>query len=137
MPKKILVVDDEPSYTKELCYFLESKGYSTVEAHNGHEALERYEQEMPDLVLLDMMMPGMSGLVTLRELKALDPGAKVIILTALCVGDLAKQAIDEGASDYITKSIGPDYFELALMTAFALHGIVEYNRSELLAPTNN
>ena len=120
MPKKILVVDDDPSSTEVFHDFLESKGYTVVEAHSGREALERYSLERPDLVLLDMMMPGMSGLVTLRELKALDPQAQVIMLTGLYEEELVKQALAEGALDYITKAISPDYLEVALLTKITL-----------------
>ena len=77
------------------------------------------------MVLLDMMMPGMSGLAALQELRALDPDACVIVVTALYEEVLANQAMDEGASDYITKPIDRDYLESALMTKLGLIGVGE------------
>ena len=120
MPQKILVVDDEPSARRELRKFLEGKGYDVVEASSGDEGMEVYRQERPDVVLLDMMMPGMTGLVTLRETKALDPDASVIMVTVVREEELAKQTITEGAFDYITKPIDRNYLEMALMTKLAL-----------------
>ena len=119
MPKKILVVDDEPDFCEVLRDFLGSKGYSVLEAHDGEQALEVYRQERPDVVLLDMMMPGMSGLVTLRELKGLDPEARVVVVTALNEEGLVEQALVEGALDYITKPINQGHLELVLMTELA------------------
>ncbi len=116
MKRTVLVVDDEYSVCGELRKFLEDKGYSVVEAYSGDEALEAYKQERPDVVLLDMMMPGMSGLTALQELRALDPEACVIVVTALHNEVLANQVMDEGAFDYITKPINLEHLEMALMT---------------------
>ncbi|MDV2504709.1 MAG: response regulator, partial [bacterium] len=80
---KILVVDDEEFFCRELRRFLEGKGYNVLEAYSGDEALEVYRQERPDVVLLDIRMPGKDGLETLKELKELDPEASVIMVTAV------------------------------------------------------
>jgi DNA-binding NtrC family response regulator len=120
MPSKILVVDDEPSVRKELRKFLNDKGYDVVEAGDGNEALTVYQQENPHVVLLDVRMPGKDGVETLHELKALDPEASVIMVTAVHEEDIAKQAMSEGAFEYITKPINREYLELALMTKLAL-----------------
>ena len=101
MSSKILVVDDEKAVCKELRLFLEDKGYSVVEAYSGDEALEAYKLESPHVVLLDIRMPGKDGVETLHELKALDPEASVIMITAVHEEDIAKQAMSEGAFDYI------------------------------------
>ncbi|MDV2496215.1 MAG: response regulator [bacterium] len=122
MPSKILVVDDERAVCKELRLFLEDKGYSVVEAYSGDEALAAYRQESPDVVLLDIRMPGKDGVETLRELKELDPDASVIMVTAVHEEDIAKKAMSEGAFDYITKPINREYLEMALMTKLALLG---------------
>jgi DNA-binding NtrC family response regulator len=118
----ILVVDDEPSVCKALCRLLVDKGYGVVEAHSGDEALAAYRQERPDVVLLDIRMPGKGGLETLRELKALDPEASVIMVTAVHEEEVALQAMANGAFDYVTKPIDHDYLELALATKLALTG---------------
>ncbi len=120
MQCKILVVDDEITVCKELRKFLEMRGCSVSEAYNGNQALAAYVQERPDLVLLDVRMPGKDGLETLEELKALDPEASVIMVTAVHEEDIAKQAMNDGAFDYITKPIDTDYLELVLMTKLAL-----------------
>jgi DNA-binding response OmpR family regulator len=106
MSSKILVVDDEPDFCEALGDFLEAKGCSVLEAHDGDQALAVYRQERPDVVLLDVRMPGKDGLEALRELRAFDPEARVIMITAVPEGELDKQAIadvDEGTLDYITK----------------------------------
>lgn len=116
MAKRILVVDDETPVRMMLRRFLEDKGYSVVEASGGHEALEVYHRDKPDLVFLDVRMPGKDGLTTLHELKALDPGASVIMVTAVHEEEIGMKALEEGAFDYITKPIDADYLELSLMT---------------------
>ncbi len=114
--KKILVVDDEPDFCEVLRDFLGSKGYEVAIALSGEEALPAYMQEKPDVVVLDIQMPGMDGLETLRELKALDQGANVIMVTVIEDDEIAKRAMAEGAFDYITKPVDRDYLELALIT---------------------
>lgn len=117
---KILVVDDEPSVCKALRRLLVAKGYNVLEAHDGDQALEVYRQERPDVVLLDIRMPGMDGLETLRELKAIDQGANVIMVTVVVDDEIAKRAMAEGALDYITKPVSPDYIYRALALARAM-----------------
>jgi two-component system response regulator AtoC len=117
---KILVVDDEPSVCKALRRLLVAKGYNVLEAHDGDQALEVYRRERPDVVLLDIRMPGMDGLETLRELKAIDQGANVIMVTVVVDDEIAKRAMAEGALDYITKPVSPDYIYRALALARAM-----------------
>ncbi|MFQ5875170.1 MAG: response regulator, partial [Dehalococcoidia bacterium] len=111
MQYEVLVVDDDPSFCKVLRKFLVGKGYNVLEAHSGDEALDTYRQERPDLVLLDIRMPGKNGLETLRELMALDPKASVIMVTAVHEEWHAIQAMTEGAFEYITKPINFNYLE--------------------------
>lgn len=120
--KKILIVDDCPSVCKRLRNILAGKGYSVEEAYSGDEALTAYKQERPDVVLLDIRMPDKDGLETLRELKAHDPEASVIMVTAVREEDIAKQALAEGAFDYIPKPIDVNYLDLVLMTKITLSG---------------
>ena len=122
MAKKILVVDDEPDFCEALRDFLGSKGFEVAIALSGEEALPAYMQEKPDVVLLDIQMPGMDGLETLRELKALDQGANVIMVTVIEDDEIAKRAMVEGAIDYITKPVDHDYLVLAIMTKTGLLG---------------
>ncbi len=106
--KRVLVVDDEPLNCDMLQEFLEGQGYRVEVALSGSEALEISRKERPHLVLLDVNMPGKSGLETLRELTANVPETQVIMLTGLHDEVLAKQAETEGARGYITKPIQPD-----------------------------
>ncbi len=73
-------------------------------------------QDKPDVVLLDIRMPVMDGLETLRELKVLDQGANVIMVTAIGDDEIVKRAMVEGALDYITKPVDHDYLVLAIIT---------------------
>ncbi|MDV2495919.1 MAG: response regulator [bacterium] len=117
MINKILVVDDEPDFCEALGDFLGAKGYSVLEAHDGDQALEVYRQERPDVVLLDIRMPGKDGLETLRELRAFDPEAKVIMITAVPEEELDEQStaeVEDGTLDYITKPFDPHSLERTL-----------------------
>ncbi len=116
MAKKVLIVDDEPDFCDVLRDFLRIRGFEVAIALSGEEALPAYMQEKPDVVLLDIRMPGMDGLETLRELKVLDPGANAIMVTAIKDDEIVKRAMVEGALDYITKPVDHDYLVLALLT---------------------
>ena len=106
-PARILVVDDTPSNVKLLADILQAKGYAVVTATNGAEALARTEREVPDLVLLDVMMPGMSGYDVCRKIRANPATAMlpVIMVTALDPAQERVKGIDAGADDFLTKPI--------------------------------
>lgn len=117
MSIKILVVDDEPDFCEALGDFLRAKGYSVIEAYDGDQALEAYMQEKPDLVLLDVLMAGKSGLETLRELRVYDPESKVIMITVIPEEELDRNAVAsvaEGTLDYITKPLDLNSLEVTL-----------------------
>lgn len=111
---KIMVVDDEPHVCQVLGEFLESKGYRVVRAYSGDEALALYGQERPDLVLLDIRMPGKDGIQTLKELKALDPKVSVFMVTGVFEDSVVKEALEGGAYEYITKPVNPHSLELLI-----------------------
>lgn len=115
-----MIVDDEVAFCKVMQDFLKSKGFDVVVAYSGDEALAKYGKENPDLVLLDILMPGKDGMETFRELKAIDPNIKVIMVTAVHNEDVAKQAASEGALDYIIKPINAEYLELSIMSRLSL-----------------
>ena len=117
MAKKILLVDDEPDFCDALRDFLRIRGFEVAIALSGEEALPAYMQEKPDMVLLDIRMPGMDGLETLRELKVLDQRANVIMVTAIENDEFVKRAMAEGALDYITKPVDHYYLELIVPKA--------------------
>src|SRR5438874_13670210 len=101
---KILLVDDEPGMLRYIKTLLEVDDHVVETASTGEEALDRVQKGLsPDLVLLDLLMPGIDGLETLEKLRKLQPNVKVVMLS--CVNDTKKvvQAIRLGAVDYITK----------------------------------
>jgi DNA-binding response OmpR family regulator len=113
--ERILVVDDETQIVRLLEYFLTSKGYEAYTAMNGAEALEVVKEKRPHVVLLDIIMPGMGGIETLKEIKKINPETIVIMVTAVIDEELAKWAIQLGADDYITKP-----FDLSLIETTVL-----------------
>ena len=102
---KILVVDDDPQIRRVMRATLSGHHYEVVDARNGEEALERFRDEMPDLVLLDMNMPGMDGLETCRRLRS-GSEAPILILSVRNTERDKVAALDAGADDYVTKPFG-------------------------------
>ena len=113
--ERILVVDDEKEVCSALKEFLEMKGYTVQAAHNGPTALETVAQWQPQIVLLDIIMPGMSGIEVLQQLRSDHPETGVIMITAVTDEELGNQALKNGADDYITKPVDLDYLEAVLM----------------------
>ncbi len=111
---KILVVDDEPVIVNLLKKFLEKKNYDVVTASNGMEAIEKVKGEKPKVVLLDIYMPGKSGLEVLKEIKQYDKKIGVIMVTAVTDEAVGRNALDLGAFDYIIKPFDLDYLEKVL-----------------------
>ncbi|MEE9121203.1 MAG: response regulator, partial [Syntrophobacteria bacterium] len=81
MTKTIMIVDDEPSIRTSLEGVLEDEGYKVICASDGNEALKTMEKEMPDLILLDIWMPGIDGIETLKRMRSLHPGLQVIMIS--------------------------------------------------------
>jgi two-component system, OmpR family, KDP operon response regulator KdpE len=102
---KILVVDDDPQIRRVMKATLVGHGYEVKEARTGEEALETFSAEMPNLVLLDMNMPGMGGLETCRAIRA-GSDIPVIILSVRNTEKDKVAALDAGADDYVTKPFG-------------------------------
>ena len=105
--KTVLIVDDEPDILLLLRLALEVAGYSTVEASDGEEALEVIRSEHPDVVLLDVMMPGMDGWATLEHLGEIGEHPRVIMVTARTASRDRDRAIAMGADDFVTKPFEP------------------------------
>ncbi len=104
MAKSVLIVDDLPFVRKTLAEILTKAHYNVVgEAENGHEALALFQRLKPDVVTLDMVMPQISGLETLKRIFKVDKNARVIIISALGQENLVVEAISLGACDYIVK----------------------------------
>jgi two-component system chemotaxis response regulator CheY len=116
MPK-VMVVDDSLFTRTHLTKLLAKHGYETVMADNGKEAVQTYRQSKPDVVLMDITMPKKDGLDALLEIRQFDPGAKVIMLTALAQELLATRAIHIGAKDFLVKPVPPAKLILTLQKA--------------------
>lgn len=107
--KKILLADDEEDVRTIVKMFLEGEGYEVVTAFDGLEALSLAETEAPDVILLDVMMPVMSGIEVTRRLKASTGTSQipVIMLSAASQTDSIRQGIAAGARDYVVKPFQP------------------------------
>ncbi|MDQ6420251.1 response regulator [Paenibacillus sp. LHD-117] len=106
--KKVLIVDDQNGIRVLLLEVFSSEGYNTFQAANGKLALEIVRRESPDLVLLDMKIPGMDGLEILKHIKTIDSTIKVIMMTAYGELDMIKEATDLGALMHFTKPFDID-----------------------------
>ena len=107
--KKILIADDEPDILEILQFNLQSEGYDVVTAKNGDEAIELAKRHLPDLIILDIMMPGKNGIEVCNILRLL-PALKdtlIIFLTALSDEGTEIRGLETGADDYLTKPISP------------------------------
>lgn len=102
MNEKVLVVDDEPSIVDILKFNLERDGYRPVAASDGYEALEKFESEQPDLILLDVMMPGMDGYAVCRKIRE-KSNVPIIMLTARAEDIDTVLGLEMGADEYVTK----------------------------------
>ncbi|MBF6023231.1 hybrid sensor histidine kinase/response regulator [Lysobacter niastensis] len=107
---KILLVDDQSANLRVVGTLLSRQGYEVITAANGDEALQRYAEILPDLILLDMMMPGMDGFEVLAALRAheIPLRAPVVFVTAAQDRDLLLRAFDAGVVDYVTKPFLPE-----------------------------
>ena len=105
----ILLVDDEPHIRKYVALILKQLGRPVVfEAGNGEEAIAVFQRENPDLVLLDVNMPILDGIQTLKKLKEIDPACVVIMLTSVANRQTIDEAIEHGAANYIRKDTPKD-----------------------------
>jgi two-component system response regulator (stage 0 sporulation protein F) len=112
--KKLLIVDDQIGIRILLMEVFSTEGYDTFQAANGRAALDIVMTHRPDLVLLDMKIPGMDGLEILKQIKEFDRGIKVIMMTAYGELDMIKEATDLGALMHFTKPFDIDEMRLAV-----------------------
>jgi len=108
MTASILVVDDEPAIQDILTWALSAEGYRVATAGSGEEALSRVEQEDFDIIVTDIVMPGLDGLEVLERSRVLNPRAAVIVMTAYAALETAIAALRRGASDYLEKPFSVD-----------------------------
>lgn len=104
LPGPLLIVDDEPHVRKFLQLLVRQLGVThVIEASHGGEALEVYARERPGAVLLDISMPVLDGLATLKQLREIDPEAIVVMLTSMTNRQSIDEALQNGAANYIRK----------------------------------
>ena len=105
---KVLVVDDAAFMRLRACKVLQDNGHEVVQAENGAEAVKQYQQHKPDAVLMDITMPEMDGLAALKEIKKVDPTARVAMVTAMGQQAIVMEALKAGAKDFVLKPFQPD-----------------------------
>jgi len=127
MNKTILIVDDEESICQTLEGILTDEGYETVAAGTGEEALRVVEEELPNLVLLDIWLPGMDGIEVLKAIKGSHPQVQVVMMSGHGTIETAVKATKLGAFDFIEKPLSLEKVILAVNNALALAGLEEEN----------
>ena len=132
---KVLVIDDEPSIVDLFTEYLNGQGFEAISAGGGAEGLDRLRLERPDIILLDMLMPDMDGLETLRRIRKANMGVPVLMISGNDDMVAAKAAIALGAFDYTLKPVDFDYLGRALDKMLATvvppveHGLIQTTAS--------
>lgn len=108
MTYRVLIVDDSKFMRMLLADLLTRSGFEVIEAESGEQAVDVYLEERPDLVTLDILMPGRDGIETLQDLRAQAPEVRVVMVTALGMEDYIKRALDAGADGFILKPFSPE-----------------------------
>lgn len=116
--RKLLIVDDQNGIRVLLMEVFNSEGYETYQASNGRLALEIVKNKKPDLILLDMKIPGMDGLEILKHIRKIDTEIKVIMMTAYGELEMIKEALELGALAHFTKPFDIDDLRLAVNDLF-------------------
>lgn len=104
----LLVVDDAAFMRMRCSKLLTDNGFAVIEAENGAQAVRKYQELHPDGVLLDITMPEMDGLTALKEIRKIDPNARVVMVTALGQQTLVIEALKGGARDFVLKPFQSD-----------------------------
>jgi len=124
----ILIVDDEPSILQSLSGLLTDEGFEVITANNGYEALKTIDSEAPDMVLLDVWMPGIDGIETLKEIKKNNASLPVVIITGHGNVETAVKATKLGAFDLIEKPLNIDKVIVTINNALNFRRLEEENR---------
>jgi two-component system phosphate regulon response regulator PhoB len=124
MPMRILIIEDERDLTEVLCYNLHREGYQTVVAHDGQEGLRKAQMQLPDLILLDLMLPTLSGQDVLRALRAGERTRTIPVVILSAKAEETDQVVgfSLGADDYVTK---PFHMKVLLQRIKALQRRLE------------
>src|SRR5882724_13222626 len=130
----ILVVDDEPELLRGVCRGLKLQGYSVTEARNGEEAVQHLSRRAFDVVVSDIVMPGMGGIQLLKEIRQHDLHVPVVLMTGAPAVSTAVQALEYGAFHYLTKPVANDALDQIVQKAVRMHRMarVKQQAAELL-----
>ncbi len=115
---KVLLVDDEKDFLETLCKRLAKRKLDVISANSGREAISKIEETPVDVVVLDVRMPGMNGIETLKEIKKIKPSIEVIMLTAHADVQVAIEGMELGAFDYLMKPMEIDDLLYKLQDAY-------------------
>ncbi len=116
MIPKIMIVDDAAFMRMLLKDILENNGFQIVgQAVNGRESIQKYKELNPDMVTMDIMMPGMDGIQAIKEIKSIDPNARIVICSAMGQKERVIEAIKAGARDFIFKPFQPEQIVQTLL----------------------
>ena len=133
MKPRILVIDDEAAIRDSLRMILEYEGYGFTGAASGQDGIALVQRDRPDLVLLDIKMPGMDGMDVLRKLRALDEGLPVVMISGHGTTSTAVEAIKSGALDFLDKPLSSERVILTLQNALKQQELRQENRALKLA----
>ena len=117
MEKKVLIVDDEERVVRSIAGVLEDEGFRVAKAKSGEEAIKLFQQEEPDVILLDIWMPGMDGIEVLKRLKWIAPECQVIMISGHATISTAMTAVRLGAFDFIEKPLSLDVLLMTIRRA--------------------
>jgi DNA-binding NtrC family response regulator len=123
----ILIVDDEQVVRDSLSKWFKEDGFNVSSAAGAAEALQQLQGQKWDILLLDIKMPGMDGMELQQRIKEIDPTATIIFITAHATVDTAVKALKEGAFDYVTKPVDPDYLSHLITNALKQRSLVSEN----------
>ncbi len=115
----VLIVDEEPIVRESIAHWLKDAGYQVATAESGEQALEMIAKQDFGVMVLDLRLPGKSGLEVLKEIKAAKPQIKSIIISAYPSTELAAEATKLGAVDYLIKPVAPDSLETLIRETLA------------------
>ena len=112
---KILTVDDQLGIDSFFYEFFTVRNYEVFNAQSGKEALKIVQKEKPRIILLDINMPGIDGIETLKRIREIDKDAAIIMVTGVKDDDTVKKAMELGANDYITKPLSLEYLDKVVL----------------------
>lgn len=114
--KRVLIVDDAAFMRMSLKTILEKNSFQVVgEAENGIVAVKKYKELHPDIVTMDITMPEMDGVLALKEIRAIDPNSKIVMISAMGQETFVREAVKLGAKGFVVKPFNEDYIVQTLM----------------------